>query len=194
MSIRRRIFLENRAWVQERLDIDPTYFDSHATGQAPCYLWIGCSDSRVLPNEITGTSVGDMFVHRNIANLVIEDDKNLMSVITYAVKYLKIKSIIVCGHYGCGGVVGAMSQDSFGYLDGWLGEIKKTLSQNKAELESLAPEERVRRAVDLNVVQQVHNLNTCSVLVDLKKEFPDVGLYGWVYDLKTGFLKDLIHL
>ena len=191
MPIRPRIFLENRAWVQEQLDIDPSYFNTHTTGQTPHYLWIGCSDSRVLPNEITGTNVGDMFVHRNIANLVINDDKNLMSVITYAVKYLKIKNIIVCGHYGCGGVVGAMSKESFGYLDGWLGEIKKTLSYHKAELDLLSPTEQIEKAVELNVIQQVHNLKDCTVMRNLSEEFPDISLYGWVYDLKTGLLKDL---
>lgn len=194
MSIRRKIFLENRAWVKEKLEIDPKHFDSHSLGQNPRYVWIGCSDSRVLPNEITGTSVGDMFVHRNIANLVFADDKNLMSVITYAVKYLKIKHIIVCGHYGCGGVIGALSGDSFGYLDNWLAGIQTTLTQHKDELSSLSGDDRVRKAIELNVIQQVNNLNNCPVIQDLKREFKDISLYGWVYDIKSGFLKDLINL
>ncbi|MCC6137812.1 MAG: carbonic anhydrase [Bdellovibrionaceae bacterium] len=194
MSIRRKIFLENKAWVEEKLEIDKHYFDAHANDQAPVFLWIGCSDSRVLPNEITGTSVGDMFVHRNIANLVFENDLNLMSVVTYAIRYLKIKHVIVCGHYGCGGVAGALTNNSFGLLDGWLSGIKKVISSNKAELDQLGPEDRLRKAVDLNVIEQCKNLQNSSVMVELHKEFPDVGIYGWVYDLKTGYLKDLFHL
>lgn len=194
MSIRRKIFLENKAWVEEKLEIDKNYFGAHANDQAPIFLWIGCSDSRVLPNEITGTSVGDMFVHRNIANLVFESDLNLMSVVTYAIRYLKIKHVIVCGHYGCGGVAGALSDNSFGLLDGWLKGIKSVVSANKEELDKLSGDERLRRAVDFNVIQQCKNLQDSSVMRDLKKEFPDVHIYGWVYDLKTGFLKDLVHL
>lgn len=194
MSIRRKIFLENKAWVQEMLDTDPKYFESHADGQSPIFLWIGCSDSRVLPNEITGTRVGDMFVHRNIANLVFESDLNLMSVVTYAIRYLKIKHIIVCGHYGCGGVAGAMTDTSFGLLDKWLKEIKETLAPHKAELEKLDSAERLRRAVDINVVKQVNNLNNSPVMKELRAENPDLKIYGWAYDLKTGFLVDLIDL
>lgn len=194
MSIRRKIFLENKAWVEEKLDIDPHYFNAHADDQAPVFLWIGCSDSRVLPNEITGTSVGDMFVHRNIANLVFENDLNLMSVVTYAIRYLKIKHVIVCGHYGCGGVAGALSENSFGLLDGWLKGIKSVLTTHQDELTRLQGDERLRRAVDLNVIQQCKNLNGSSVMQELHKEFPDVRIYGWVYDLKTGFLKDLLNL
>lgn len=194
MSIRRKIFLENKAWVQEMLDIDPNYFHTHADGQAPIFLWIGCSDSRVLPNEITGTRVGDMFVHRNIANLVFENDLNLMSVVTYAIRYLKIKHVIICGHYGCGGVAGAMTDNSFGLLDKWLKEIKVTLAPHKEELAKLNAEEQLRRAVDLNVIKQTKNLYESSVMRELREEFPDVRLYGWVYDLKTGYLKDLLHL
>lgn len=194
MSIRRKIFLENKAWVKEKLQIDPNYFSPYANDQAPIFLWIGCSDSRVLPNEITGTSVGDMFVHRNIANLVFEDDLNLMSVVTYAVRYLKIKHIIVCGHYGCGGVVGALSDKSFGLLDKWLLGIKNVLSANKSELDNLSGEEKTRKAVDLNVLAQCKNLENSSVMKELLKEFPDIHIYGWVYDLKTGYLTDLFHL
>lgn len=194
MSIRRKIFLENKAWVQEKLDLDPKYFDSHADGQAPIYLWIGCSDSRVLPNEITGTSVGDMFVHRNIANLVFENDLNLMSVVTYAIRYLKIEHVIVCGHYGCGGVAGALSNNSFGLLDSWLKNIKDHLKNHTAELDKLSEPEKLQRAVDLNVVQQCKNLAESSVMKDLRAEFPKVRIYGWTYDLKSGYLKDLLNL
>lgn len=193
MSIRRKIFLENKAWVQEKLELDPKYFTSHAQDQAPTFLWIGCSDSRVLPNEITGTSVGDMFVHRNIANLVFQDDLNLMSVVTYAIRYLKIKHVIVCGHYGCGGVAGALSDQSFGLLDKWLLGIKTTIAAAKAELDKLTGDTKLRRAVDLNVLQQAKNLAESSVMKDLRQEFPDVRIYGWVYDLKTGYLTDLAH-
>lgn len=194
MSIRRKIFLENKAWVQEKLELDPQYFENHAEGQAPIFLWIGCSDSRVLPNEITGTNVGDMFVHRNIANLVFEDDLNLMSVVTYAIKYLKIEHVIVCGHYGCGGVAGALSDTSFGLLDKWLSNIKNHLKPHKADLDKLNDKDRLCRAVDLNVIQQAKTLAESSVMKELRSQFPNVRIYGWVYDLKTGYLKDLLHL
>lgn len=194
MSIRRKIFLENKAWVQEKLELDPHYFDNHADGQAPIFLWIGCSDSRVLPNEITGTNVGDMFVHRNIANLVFEEDLNLMSVVTYAIKYLKIEHVIVCGHYGCGGVAGALSDTSFGLLDKWLINIKNHLKPHRPELDKMSDKDRLCRAVDLNVMQQAKTLAESPVMQELRKEFPKVRIYGWVYDLKTGYLKDLLHL
>lgn len=194
MSIRRKIFLENKAWVQEKLELDPEYFSTNSKDQSPVFLWIGCSDSRVLPNEITGTSVGDMFVHRNIANLVFEDDLNLMSVVTYAVRYLKIKHIIVCGHYGCGGVVGALSENSFGILDKWLMGIKTVLRANSTQLETLDGEAKICKAVDLNVIQQCQNLEKSTVMKDLRAEFSDIHIYGWVYDLKSGYLKDLFHL
>ncbi len=191
MSIRRKIFLENKAWVAEKLETDPNYFSTHEDGQQPLFLWIGCSDSRVLPNEITGTSVGEMFVHRNIANLVFEDDLNLMSVVTYAVRYLKIKNIVICGHYGCGGVIGAMSNNSFGLLDKWLIGIKKVLSAHSGALDKLNGEAKTRKAVDLNVIEQCKNLSASSVMTELRKEFTDVRIYGWVYDLKSGYLVDL---
>jgi carbonic anhydrase len=194
VSIRRKIFLENKAWVQEKLDLDANYFNGHAEGQTPIFLWIGCSDSRVLPNDITGTSVGDMFVHRNIANLVIETDLNLMSVVTYAIKYLKIKHVIVCGHYGCGGVQGAMSDQSFGLLDGWLKKIKALIQSRKSELESYTGEALFRRVVELNVMEQVQTLKNSSIFQELLKEEPDVHIYGWAYDLSSGYLTDLIDL
>lgn len=188
----REIFLENKAWVQEKLNMDPHYFENHSIGQSPKYLWIGCSDSRILPNEITGTSVGDLFVHRNIANVVRADDINLFSVVYYAVKYLKIKDIIVCGHYGCGGVAAAMSPTSFGYLDNWLEDVRKVYKAQEEELATILDSvQRTDRLVELNVLAQVQSLSSTPLMRDLLQEFTEIRIHSWVYDMRTGRIKDL---
>ncbi len=185
------MFLENKAWVIEKLQSDPRFFANNSKTQNPRYLWIGCSDSRILPNEITGTSVGDLFVHRNIANLVHAEDLNLMSVVTYAIRYLKVKDVIVCGHYGCGGVVSAMGDQSFGIIDDWLKNIKNVCVEHKQELQSLSSEMRTDRLVELNVLAQVQHLKDSPIYQELNKEEPDVRIHGWVYDMRTGFIKNL---
>ncbi len=195
MSNIKTIFLENKAWVLEKLQSDPEFFENNSKSQNPQYLWIGCSDSRILPNEITGTSVGDLFVHRNIANLIHADDLNLMSVVTYAIKYLKVKDVIVCGHYGCGGVVAAMADQSFGLIDGWLKNIKEVASLKKEELAQIQdPQKRVDRLIELNVVAQVKNLCSSESFKELAKDSPGLRIHGWVYDMATGYIKNLIQL
>lgn len=193
MAVIQHIFLENKAWVLEKLQTSPGFFSESAKDQRPNFVWVGCSDSRILPNEITGTSVGDLFVHRNIANMVIHDDMNLMSVIYYAVQYLKAKHVIVCGHYGCGGVRASMTDQSFGLLDGWLKHIKTTVKKHQAELDGIKDDEqKFERLVDLNVVEQVMSLKSAPHLKQLFIDNPDVSLHGWVYDMRTGYLKNMI--
>ncbi len=189
----RAIFLENKAWVLEKLQSDAGFFENNAKGQAPEYLWIGCSDSRLLPNEITGTSVGDLFVHRNIANLVHDDDLNLMSVVTYALRYLKVRDVIVCGHYGCGGVISAMGNDSFGLIDNWLKNIKAVAAVHKNELDKISDSvAKSDRLVELNVIEQVNHLKNSEIFKVLLAENPRIRLHGWVYDMRTGYIKNLI--
>lgn len=189
------ILLENKAWVVEKLQSDPEFFESNSKGQNPKYLWIGCSDSRILPNEITGTSVGDLFVHRNIANLIHHDDLNLMCVVTYAIKYLNVRDVIVCGHYGCGGVLAAMGQQSFGIIDAWLKNIKDVALNHKAELDLITDAKaRADRLIELNVLAQVHHLCTSSQFKELIQDLPKIEIHGWVYDMSTGFIKNLIRL
>lgn len=189
------ILLENKAWVVEKLQSDSAFFENNSKGQNPKYLWIGCSDSRILPNEITGTSVGDLFVHRNIANLIHHDDLNLMCVVTYAIKYLNVRDVIVCGHYGCGGVLAAMGDQSFGIIDVWLKNIKKVAADHKDELNGIADiQQRADRLIELNVLAQVQNLCASSHFKELTQNAPQVEIHGWVYDMKTGFIKNLIRL
>jgi carbonic anhydrase len=186
------IFLENKAWVLEKLQGDRSYFKSGTKDQTPKHLWIGCSDSRILPNEITGTSVGEMFVHRNIANLIHANDLNLMSVVTYALRYLKVRDVIVCGHYGCGGVVSAMGDQSFGLIDEWLKNIKQVVAAHQEELDSIkSPADRSDRLVELNVIAQVNHLKDSSIFKELLAENPQIRLHGWVYDMRSGYIKQL---
>jgi carbonic anhydrase len=186
------IFLENKAWVLEKLQSDPDFFANNSKTQNPNYLWIGCSDSRILPNEITGTSVGDLFVHRNIANLIHADDLNLMSVVTYAVRYLQVKEVIVCGHYGCGGVLSAMGTQSFGIIDEWLKNIKVVATKYDSELSKIEnTTTRFNRLVELNVIEQVKHLSESPIFTELKTHNAHVRIHGWVYDMSTGYIKNL---
>ena len=154
----------NRKWVADQLSIDPSYFQKLANSQHPEYLWIGCSDSRVPANEIVGLEPGEMFVHRNIANVVVQTDMNILSVLQYAVAILKVEHIIIVGHYGCGGVKAAMEQNSYGLLDNWLRQIKLVYSHHESELNNIADENtKFRRMCELNVQEQV--LNTCQTSV-----------------------------
>jgi carbonic anhydrase len=182
----------NRQWVQERLEHDPEYFNRLAEGQRPHVLWIGCADSRVPANQITGTSPGDIFVHRNIANMVVHTDMNMLSVLDYAVNVLDVKHVIVCGHYGCGGVKAAMLNQQFGIIDNWLRVIKDVYRIHSGELESIVDtEERFNRFVELNVVEQVLDLSKTSIIQNSwrRREYP--AIHGWVYSLRTGLIKDL---
>jgi carbonic anhydrase len=191
----RRILLENKAWSQSRTDSDPDYFTKMAKDQNPEYLWIGCSDSRVPPSEITNTDPGQMFVHRNIANLVVHTDMNFLSVLQYAVKTLKVPHVIVCGHYNCGGVKAALSHQSLGLINNWVRNIKDTYFTHKEEVNALKTDrEQVDRLVELSVVEQVKNLAHTSIIQRSWKETNYPYIHGWVYDINTGLIKQLITL
>ena len=182
----------NKKWVADQLSVDPEYFDKLALSQHPEYLWIGCSDSRVPANQITGTQPGDVFVHRNIANMVIHSDMNMLSVLSYAVEVLKVKHIIVCGHYGCGGVMAAMENKQFGLIDNWLRHIKDVYRLHFKELDSIKDnKQRADRLVELNVIEQVQDLGKTSIVQNAWKREQPLHLHGWVYDVKDGLIKDL---
>lgn len=182
----------NKEWVKEVLEKQPDFFSQLAQGQAPTFLWIGCSDSRVPATEITKTMPGSIFVQRNIANMVVTTDMNLLSVLYYAVKVLKVRHIIVCGHYGCGGVLAAMSNKKFGFLDQWLSNIKSVYQLHSDELNAIKDEvERGDRFVELNVQEQVNNLAKISFLQEEWENDDYPKIHGWVYSLKDGLLKDL---
>jgi carbonic anhydrase len=182
----------NRLWVQEKLAEDSEFFERLAKGQSPQVLWIGCSDSRVPANEITRTQPGEIFVHRNIANMVVHADMNMLSVLDYAVNILHVKHVIVCGHYGCGGVKAAMENGQYGLVDNWLREIKDVYRMHNRELESIIDDEdRFKRFVELNVIEQVFDLTKTSIIQNAWRERNEPKVHGWVYELSTGLIKDL---
>jgi carbonic anhydrase len=195
MKTYEKLLLENKAWAGEKVMDDPEFFSRLEHLQTPDFLWVGCSDSRVPANEITGTQPGEIFVHRNIANMVVHTDLNLLSVLQYAVEVLKVKHIIVCGHYGCGGVKAAMSQHSYGIINKWLRNIKDVYRYHRSEIESLATEdERVDKLVDLNVQEQVMNLAKTSIVQKAWKERNVPHLHGWVYSLHDGLIKSVFEM
>ena len=174
------------------IKINPDYFEDLAKGQSPEYLWIGCSDSRVPANEITGTKSGEIFVHRNIANMVVHSDMNMLSVLSYAVEVLKVKHVIVCGHYGCGGVNAAMGNKQYGLIDNWLRHLKDVYRIHSKELDGIKDEEqRSRRFVEVNVMEQVLDLGKTSIVQNAWKTDQNLHLHGWVYDIRDGIIKDL---
>ncbi len=182
----------NETFVESINQEDPHFFEKLSDGQHPQFLWIGCADSRVPPSEVTGVKPGGIFVHRNIANVVVHTDANLLSVAYYAVKVLKVKHVIICGHYGCGGVQAAMSHQRYGYIDGWLRHIKDVYRLHQDELEAIKDQQgRFDRFVELNVMEQVDHLASVDFIQSEweKGEFPFI--HGWVYDLKTGKIKEL---
>jgi carbonic anhydrase len=182
----------NKNWVAKQLAIDPAYFDKLSNSQNPEYLWIGCSDSRVPANQITGTLPGDIFVHRNIANMVVHSDMNMLSVLSYAVEVLKVKHIIVCGHYGCGGVQAAMENKQFGLIDNWLRHIKDVYRYHHKELDAIEDKtQRARRFVEVNVMEQVHDLCKTSIVQNAWKNKQPLHVHGWVYDIHDGIIRDL---
>jgi carbonic anhydrase len=192
MNQYQRLLLENKAWAQTKVQEDPEFFKRLVDIQRPEFLWIGCSDSRVPPNEITQTQPGEIFIHRNVANLVIHTDLNLLSVLQYAVEVLQVKHIIVCGHYGCGGVKAAMSQSSLGLINKWLRHIKDVYRFHQDELNALTDEkERVNRLIELNVIEQVLNLAETSIVQTAWKKNGYPYLHGWVYGLNDGLIKVL---
>ena len=182
----------NKKWVTSKLEKDPDYFLKLSKGQQPPVLWIGCSDSRVPANEIIGAEPGEVFVHRNIANMVVHSDMNLLSVLDYAVNVLKVKHIIVCGHYGCGGVQAAMTNKHIGLIDNWIRHIKDVYRFHSSELNSIVDEaERFNRFVELNVVEQVLDLAKTSIVQGAWEKNQDLHVHGWVYDVADGLINDL---
>ena len=182
----------NRKWVESKLDLDPQFFEKLANGQQPPVLWIGCADSRVPANEIIGAQPGEVFVHRNIANMVVHSDMNMLSVLDYAVNALKVKHVIVCGHYGCGGVKAAMGNQSIGLIDNWIRHIKDVYRLHKKELDGLEDEQkRFDRFVEVNVVEQVFDLSKTSIVQGAWEKKQDLTLHGWVYGVGSGIIKDL---
>lgn len=187
-----QLLKNNKKWVKEMTDNDPDYFTSLAKGQQPPVLWIGCADSRVPANEITGTHPGELFVHRNIANMVVHTDMNMLSVLDYAVNHLKVKHVIICGHYGCGGVQAAMQNKSLGLINKWIRNIKEVYKDNKTELKKIDDDKkRFDRLVELNVKAQVYDLAKTSIVQQAWKDDAGLEIHGWVYELKDGIIKDL---
>lgn len=184
-------FEQNRQWAKEIKERDRDFFTRLAKQQAPHYLWIGCSDSRVPANQIVGLLPGDVFVHRNIANQVIHTDLNCLSVIQYAVENLKIKHIIVCGHYGCGGVKAALEKSRHGLIDNWLCHIRDVYRLHRDELDALSEQDRLSRLCELNIIEQVDNLCHTTIVQNAWSNGVELHVHGWIYAIENGILKDL---
>lgn len=188
----KKILDNNKKWVEDQLAIDQDYFKDLSKGQQPPLLWIGCSDSRVPANEIIGAKPGEVFVHRNIANMVIHSDMNMLSVLDYAVNVLKVKHVIVCGHYGCGGVLASMGNQSIGLIDNWIRHIKDVYRLHEDYLNSIEDhEERFNKFVEINVQEQVFDLAKTSIVQGAWRNGQDLTLHGWVYGLNSGYVTDL---
>ncbi len=182
----------NKQFVEDALKLDPEYFEDLAKGQSPPVLWIGCADSRVPANQITNTAPGQIFVHRNIANMVIHSDMNMLSVLDYAVNVLKVKHVIVTGHYGCGGIIAAISNKQFGLIDNWLSHIKDVYRLHAKELDIITDmDERCDRMVEYNVIENVYNLCKTTIVQNAWQNGQPLGVHGWVYSLKTGIITDM---
>ncbi|MES2516733.1 MAG: carbonic anhydrase [Bacteroidota bacterium] len=191
----KKLLMANKAWAKERLEVDEEYFTNLAKDQKPQFLWIGCADSRVPAEEVISTQPGEVFVHRNVANLVVHTDINLLSVLQYAVEVLKVKHVIVCGHYGCGGVKAAMGNTDLGLINKWLRNIKEVYDKHNYELKNVSDEQlRFDRLVELNVEEQVKNLAKTSIVQRawINHELPH--LHGWVFDMKTGLIKEIMNI
>lgn len=188
----KKILDNNREWVEQCLEKDLNYFQDLAKGQTPPLLWIGCSDSRVPANEIIGAKPGEVFVHRNIANMVVHTDMNMLSVLDYAVNVLKVKHVLVCGHYGCGGIKAAMGNSSIGIIDNWIRHIKDVYRLHHEYLDSIQDEDkRFNTFVEINVKEQVFDLAKTSIVQSAWKNGQELTLHGWVYGLNSGFVTDL---
>ena len=185
------LFANNRAWAAEMIRQDPEFFRRLSRQQAPEYLWIGCSDSRVPANQIVGLLPGEMFVHRNVANVVVHADLNCLSTIQFAVDVLRVRHIIVCGHYGCAGVLAALGDQKLGLVDNWLRHVQDVRWKHKAQLEPLAAAERQRRLCELNVIEQVLNVSQTTVARDAWARGQPLAVHGLVYDIQDGLLHDL---
>ncbi len=186
------LFDNNRRWARRTTDLDPTFFSALVAQQEPKYLWIGCSDSRVPANEIVGLLPGELFVHRNVANVVVHTDLNCLSVIQYAVDVLGVRHVIVCGHYGCGGVRAAYEKKSLGLIDNWLRHVQDVHEDHRASIEKAPSEDdRVARLCELNVVAQVLHVCQTTIVTDAWRRSQHLTVHGWIYDLHDGLLRDL---
>jgi carbonic anhydrase len=182
----------NKKWVEKNLEKDPEFFNRLADGQKPPVLWIGCSDSRVPANEIIGAAPGEVFVHRNIANMVVHSDMSMLSVLDYAVNVLKVRHVIICGHYGCGGVQAAMTNKHFGLIDNWIRHIKDVYRFHQDELNAIEDEkQRFNRFVELNVVEQVCDIAKTSIVQSAWESGQQLHIHGWVYDVRDGLINDM---
>jgi carbonic anhydrase len=187
-----KLLSANKEWATRMVQEDPMFFERLVDIQKPNFLWIGCSDSRVPPNEITQTRPGDIFIHRNVANLAVHTDMNMLSVLQYAVEVLEVKHIVVCGHYGCGGVKAAMSRHSFGMINKWLRHIKDVYRLHQPELLKIADDEqRLNRLIELNVIEQVNNIAETSIVQRAWKKRNAPHIHGWVYDLHNGIINPI---
>lgn len=190
-----KLLLENKAWAKEKIEDDPEYFSRLSNIQKPDFLWIGCSDSRVPADQITGTQPGEIFVHRNIANMVVHTDLNLLSVLQYAVEHLRVKHVIVCGHYGCGGVKAAMTNHNFGIMNKWIRNIKDVYRYHRDEVDFCpTEEEKLNKLIELNISEQVMNLAKTSIIQAAWKHNNEPHLHGWVYDVKDGIIKPITEI
>lgn len=186
-----KLLENNKKWVEETTKRDPEFFNRLANGQSPPILWIGCADSRVPANEIIGAVPGEVFVHRNIANMVVHSDMNMLSVLDYAVNILKVKHVIVCGHYGCGGVQAALTNKHFGLIDNWIRHIKDVYRLHQDELNMIVDEKaKFDRFVELNVFEQVYDLAKTSIIQGAWEKGQDLHIHGWVYDIRDGLIND----
>lgn len=191
----KKLLLNNKAWASERLRVDEHYFDDLSKDQNPLFLWIGCADSRVPAEEITHADPGEMFVHRNVANMVVHTDMNLLSVLQYAVEVLKIKHIIICGHYNCGGVKAAMTNKDFGLINKWLRNIKEVYEKYYDELQAIESEQsRFNTLVELNVKEQIQNLAKTTIVQKAWKNSQLPHLHGWVFDIHQGKIKEVVNI
>ncbi len=192
MEAYKRLLLNNQAWVKDKLAVRPDFFERTSETQKPEFLWIGCSDSRVPAEDITGVEPGELFVHRNVANMVVHTDFNMLSVVQYAVEVLKVQHIIVCGHYGCGGIKTALSRQHLGLINKWLRHVKDIYRFHATELDAIPDDEaRYERLIELNVFEQVHHLAELSFVQLAWKQERRPTLHGWIYDIHTGHLKQI---
>lgn len=190
-----KLLLQNKAWSEEMTESDSSFFERLAKQQNPKFLWIGCSDSRVPANEITGTDPGEIFVHRNIANMVVHTDLNLLSVLQYAVEVLKVEHVIVCGHYGCGGIAAALGNDHLGLINKWLRNIKEVYKMYQSEIDSIENQtEKVNKLVEYNVIEQCQDLIKTSIIQKAWKARKAPHIYGWVYGLNNGLVSELVKI
>ena len=192
MSELKELLENNRQWAEGMVEGDPEFFERLSRGQKPKHLWIGCSDSRVPANEIIGLPPGEVFVHRNVANVVVQTDMNVLSVMQYAVEILKIQHIIVCGHYGCGGVEASLKQGRLGLIDNWLRSVSEVAEKCEEELDSLNDYSvKINRLCELNVIEQVRNVCRTTVVQEAWDRGQDLSVHGWIYGLNNGLLRDL---